>query len=483
MKNINKKEQVFLKVLISVILLICLGSLSVFGFFLLKLDIIPGIYLGITGIITILILLSVFLVTIFKKSLIIKVMGMVIIGLFSAVFMYSTTYLNTTYKFLAGTHVKEYDTITFNMVVLNSSGVGSIKDLEGKTIAYLDDEYYSNIKELLNQQIDFLEVRCGEFGELMDLLQESKVDAIVLEESYYSLYKEEIKDFENTVKVIYDFEILVKSHIEEEEIININEEPFIFYISGIDQWGNVNTTRGRSDVNQLVVVNPKTNKILIVNTPRDYYVKLHGTTGLKDKLTHAGIYGIDKSIATLEDLYEIDIDYYLRVNFNSLIKVVDAIGGIDIYSDKAFIPWTNKKVSVKEGWNHFNGAEALAYSRERYTYKTGDRHRGENQQQVITAIIDKASSSKVLISKYNSILESLDGSFQTDMDMKMITSFIRYQIKEMPSWEILSISVTGSDKKNYTYSMGNKHLLYVMEPNINSINIAKNKINEVLDES
>ena len=254
------------------------------------------------------------------------------------------------------------------------------------------------------------------------------------------------------------------------------------YISGIDQYGNVNSVRGRSDVNQLAIVNPKTNHILLVNTPRDFYVQLAGTTGLRDKLTHAGIYGIDKSIKTLENLYSIDISHYVRVNFNTVIKVVDVIGGIDIESDKAFRAWTNKNVYVEKGWNHFDGAQALAYARERLTYVDGDHHRGRNQQQVITAILNKVTNSKVLISKYNSILGALDGSFQTDMSMEEITSFIRYQIDKMPHWNIESIAVTGSGDMQPTYSMGSKLKLYVMEPNMNSVNEAKKRINEVLNE-
>ena len=308
-------------------------------------------------------------------------------------------------------------------------------------------------------------------------------DAIVLEESYLTLAYEEIKDFKDSVKVIDTFSIKAKVHKEnKDEKINF-EEPFVLYISGIDQYGNVNSVRGRSDVNQLVVVNPKTHHILLVNTPRDYYVQLYNTTGLRDKLTHAGIYGIDKSIKTLEKFYDIDINYYLRVNFNSLIKVVDVIGGIDIYSDKSFVAHTNKSVKVKEGWNSFNGTQALAYSRERYAYITGDHHRGANQQQVIEAIINKVTQSSVLISKYNSILNALDGTFQTDMSTNMITSFIKYQLDNMPKWEVESIAVTGYNSSNYTYSMGMRYKLYVMEPDYNSVEKAKKKMNEVLNEN
>ena len=235
-------------------------------------------------------------------------------------------------------------------------------------------------------------------------------------------------------------------------------------------------------MNQLAVVNPKTHHILLVNTPRDYYVQLAGTTGLKDKLTHAGIYGIQKSIDTLEKFYGIDIQYYLRVNFDTLIRVVDVIGGVDINSDASFTCHTNNKVHVEKGWNHFNGAQALAYSRERYAYLTGDHHRGANQQQVITAIINKVSTSSVLIQKYNDILNSLDGSFQTDMSMDSILAFIRYQLDAMPDWNVESIAVSGFNSMDYTYSMGTGRKLYVMEPDMDSVQKAIARIQEVYNE-
>ena len=338
---------------------------------------------------------------------------------------------------------------------------------------------YVGLYRLLSGIIPQLVIIVSDLSKLYESLNKNETDAIILEESYITLANEEINGFKDNTKIIYTFKVKVDAY-KEESNIDVLENPFIVYISGIDQYGSVNSVRGRSDVNQLLVINPKTHKILIVNTPRDYYVQLAGTTGLKDKLTHAGIYGIDKSIATIENVYGIDINHYIRINFDTLIKVVDVLGGIDIYSDKAFIPWTNKKVYINEGWNHLNGKEALAYSRERKTYVDGDHHRGRNQQQVIEAIISKLTSTTTFLSKYNSILNSLDGSFQTDMDINLITSFIKYQLDKMPSWNIESVGANGFNSWNYTYSMGYNYYLWVMEPDWDSINKIKNKIEGVL---
>lgn len=478
-KKITKKKTAF-NIISIVVTLLCLFILSMLSYFVFKINIIPTKYLIVSYGLFILVIL-VLLLTIFgdtKKFA--KMIALFIMTVLSFCFGFATYYLNNTYHFLSNTQSK-YDTLNYSVIVLNDGTYSNVGTLNGKNISYLDDDYKSNINSNLISKINYNENLVSDFSKASDLLLNKETDAIVLEESYLTLLYEEIESFEEKTKVIYTFTVKIETY-KENSNISVTEQPFILYISGIDQYGKVTSVRGRSDVNILAVVNPKTNKILLVNTPRDYYVQLADTTGCKDKLTHAGIYGINKSIKTIENLYDTDINYYLRVNFNTLVKVVDVIGGIDIYSDKAFVPWTNRSVYVKYGWNHMNGETALAYARERYAYSTGDNHRGANQQQVITAIIEKVSKSSVLVGKYNSILNALNGSFQTDMDMSVITSFIRYQLDKMPSWTVESIAVTGYDSMNYTYSTGGNGLRYVMVPNNDSVESAKKKINEILKE-
>ena len=463
-----------------IIILLFLLSFTILSYSLFKLNILPTKYL-IIGFSVLILVTIILLIGIFsKRHKILKILSFVIMLLLTIFSCFAIKYLNNTYHFLDSTHSK-YDTLNYSVIVLKDSSYTNISSLNDKTIAYLNDEYNTEVKNELNSKINYNEKLVDDFTKIVSLLNDKDIDAIVLEDSYLTLIKEEDATFQDSTKVIYTFQIKVKVHEESNDTV-LTKESFILYISGIDQYGNVNTVRGRSDVNQLIVVNPKTNHILLVNTPRDYYVQLAGTTGLKDKLTHAGIYGINKSIDTLEELYDININHYLRVNFNTLVKVVDVIGGIDIYSDKAFTPWTNRKLYINSGINHMNGEMALAYARERKTYATGDNHRGSNQQAVITAIINKLTTSNVLISKYNSILNTLDGSFQTDISTSSITSFIKYQLDKMPSWNIESTAVTGYNSYNYTYSMGYNYKLYVMEPDYNSVEKVKEKINEVLNE-
>lgn len=235
-------------------------------------------------------------------------------------------------------------------------------------------------------------------------------------------------------------------------------KPFVVYISGIDTYGEVSTT-SRSDVNILAVVNPQTKKILLVNTPRDYYVQLHGITGPKDKLTHAGIYGIDMSKNTMQDLYNTKIDYTVRINFTSLLNIVDALGGIEVQSDQAF---SADGYNFNVGSNMLNSQQALAFSRERHSFADGDRQRGKDQQRVIEAIITKASQPNILL-HYQSVLSALSNSFQTNASKQEISTIIRQQLDSAGKWQTQSISVDGTGASRATYSMGAQQL-YVMIP-------------------
>lgn len=288
-------------------------------------------------------------------------------------------------------------------------------------------------------------------------------------------YMDELREGTNN-ELYLQLEVLTTFRVATEKIVsNTNlKEPFVVYISGIDTYGSISET-SRSDVNILAVVNPKTKNILFVNTPRDYYVQLNGTTGTKDKLTHAGLYGIDMSQKTLEDLYGIDINYNVRINFTSLEKIVNTIGGIEVNSEYNFSSGGHSFVA---GANQLNGTEALAFSRERYSFEGGDRTRGQNQMRVLSAIISKISQPSVIVN-YQQILGALDGVFQTSMSADDTTTLIRNQLDSMAKWTTSSVSVDGSGASLPTYSMGNQNL-YVMIPDEASLTSAKNKIRSVL---
>ena len=247
-------------------------------------------------------------------------------------------------------------------------------------------------------------------------------------------------------------------------------KPFVLYISGIDTYGDVGDV-SRSDVNMLAVMNPAKRTMLLVNTPRDYYIQLHGVAGIPDKLTHAGIYGIDMSQQTLGDLYGVEIPYYVRLNFTSLVKMVDVVGDITVDSDYAFH-------SFQAGKNTLDSKRTLEFARERYSFSDGDRQRGRNQQKVIEAIVAKMSEPRNL-TRYNAILSTLQSSLQTNMSQETIASLIKMQLNDFKGWKVESMSVDGAGATRQTYSMGAMPL-YVMIPDSASVERAKERIGEYL---
>ena len=267
----------------------------------------------------------------------------------------------------------------------------------------------------------------------------------------------------------------------EEHGIDVTEQSFNVYISGIDVYGEI-TTESRSDVNLIATVNPKTHKILLTTTPRDYYVTIPGVSGdYRDKLTHAGIYGIDTSIATLENLYTTEIPFYARVNFSSVIDIVDAMGGVDVESEVAFT--TSKAagtvVEIKEGMNHLNGKEALAFVRERKAFPDGDHQRGKNQQALLTALIKKAMSPMILV-QASEMIDSVVGNAETNMSEAQMKALIKMQLNDLEGWEIESVAATGDDSgKQYCYSYSGGPL-YVCVPDEANVAEISQKMEEYL---
>ncbi len=259
--------------------------------------------------------------------------------------------------------------------------------------------------------------------------------------------------------------------------LSSDEDTFILYLSGIDVWGSVNTT-SRSDVNILAIVNMSSGKILLVNTPRDYYVPLPVSSGACDKLTHAGIYGVDCSIGAMESLYGVDVDYFVRMNFSGFESIIDTMGGIDVYSEYTFTVDPIK--TYQAGYNHLTGLEALAFVRERHAFPDGDNQRGKNQMEVIKAMVTKLCT-KDFLYNYSNTLSQLNGTYQTDMPASVIYDIVSYQLGNNINWQIETYSVTGTGSYEYTYSVPGT-ALYVMLPNQTSIDGAKSRISSVLAE-
>lgn len=310
--------------------------------------------------------------------------------------------------------------------------------------------------------------------ETAEALLKGRVDAAIYNEAFTGIIEDDIEDYSSQVRILYQYGI--DTPIEQEET-NI-EEPFNIYISGIDVSGPI-TTNSRSDVNIIMTVNPNTKKILLTTTPRDYYVQIPGVSGeQKDKLTHAGIYGVDVSMSTLESIYGIDITYYARVNFTSLITIVDALGGIDVNSDYAFTT-LHGKYKIQKGLNHMDGATALGFSRERYSFEDGDNQRGRNQEAVLTAILQKAMS-PAIIKNANQIIASVSDCVETNMAENEMAKFINMQLADGAGWSIEATAAAGAGDSQACFSSGSQQL-YVMQPDAASVEEVKRKMNQVLE--
>lgn len=355
----------------------------------------------------------------------------------------------------------------------------NIDDLNDKKIGVLENES-EYVENKLSKKIDYKSIEYDNNIEMLNDLKNEELDAVVVLDTNMDLLKESNPDY-NNIMSIYTFAITTKVETINKEV-DISKDSFVLYLSGIDTNGRV-ASKARSDVNILAAIDPIEKKILIINTPRDYYVKLSNKNAY-DKLTHAGVYGIEESIATLEDLYDTTINYYVRVNFTTFIKIVDALDGIVVDVPKSFCEQTSSRESdeqicLSKGKQTLNGEEALALSRTRHSFADGDRSRIKNQMLVLEALINRAMSPKI-ITRYTNIISKIGDSVVTNIGDKDVTKLIKNQIEKNDSWNIETYSVDGMDAYKTIYSAGSLNT-YVMEPNTESLLIAKDKLKNILN--
>lgn len=405
-----------------------------------------------------------------------NVIGVILSIILIIIMVFGITYELNTIDFLKQFGFNTYKEELYNVLVLDESEYEELNDLDNATIGHLDENVHEGLNsaiEKIDQQIDFESVVLDDINSLVDNLEIEEVDAIILEDAQITMLEEDNNGLMDNFRIIASFDIETEIEVVSKEV-NVTEDSYNILITGIDSYGSI-TRVSRSDVNMIVSVNPKDKKILLTSIPRDYYVYL-SDYGDYDKLTHTGIYGIDVTTKALEDLLDIDINYYVKVNFTTLVDIVDELGGITVNSNYDFTSIDGYHFS--KGENNLNGKEALSFARERQAFSEGDRVRVENQQLVLTAIINKVLSAGI-ITNYNSLLNALSGEFLTNITNKEITDLIKWQIDGMYSWDIETISLDGSNAFDYTYSYKNQKL-YVMMPYPESVNSAKEKINSVL---
>ena len=374
-----------------------------------------------------------------------------------------------------------FSEVEMSIVVPKESDIKDVSQLTSVQAPTKVDK--NNIETLMSalkkdKKVDVKVDDVASYQEAYDNLKSGKSKAMVLSGSYASLLESVDSNYASNLKTIYTYKIKKKNNNSAKQV---DSKVFNIYISGIDTYGSISTV-SRSDVNIIMTVNMNTHKILLTTTPRDAYVKIPGGGANQyDKLTHAGIYGVETSEQTLEDLYGTKIDYYARINFTSFLKLIDQLGGVTVHNDQAFTS-LHGKFDFPVGDIQMNSEQALGFVRERYSLDGGDNDRGKNQEKVISAIVNKLASLKS-VSNFTSIVNNLQDSVQTNMSLDTINALANTQLDSGSKFTVTSQAVTGTGSTGQltSYAMPNSSL-YMMKLDNSSVARASQAIKNLMEE-
>lgn len=456
-------------------------------------------YIGVISAMLLVFLLLVYLLVRKARKKIRFIIGVVLSVLILAVLGTGSLYIYKTVSALDTITGVNKDVTKINVYVKEDDPAQKLADASGYTFGILSELDRDNTDQALQQMYYELgsDVQTNEYSglsELADSLNNGTTGAIILNQAYLDVLDEmdNYSSFSSQLREIASLQVetvvqrktpqvteAVGSTTETSDNSSadaaVTDEVYTIYVSGIDTRGEM-TASSRSDVNIILTVNTRTKQILMVSTPRDYFVPLSISNGVPDKLTHAGIYGVNVSMDTLNMLYDININYYFRLNFAGFEKIIDALGGITVNSDYEFDSQNTKGYHFNKGENHLNGEQALVFTRERYAFKEGDRQRGRDQMAVIQGVVDKATQ-PAFLKNYLLVMDSLDGCFETNVPYDIIASLVRKQLDEGGSWQVLSYSTDGTGDTQKPYSMSQK--AYVMIPDQTTVDKAKTLMKKV----
>ena len=467
--------------LLSIVLLV-LSGFAVYQ--IVTLNVLPSnLLLPVILIIVILNAILILLINFVTHAIWTKVISVILVILVGCTMGFGNVYLYETYSTLTSVTGAEKGSIKNTISVITKTDHDEdIQSLKNEKIGVLRNIDSVGTKKCQTKlkKYSFSYKKYDNLQALVKALYEDEVQAIVMNEIYRANVEEmeEYSGFSNETKSIYQAVYYTNNKNDALVVDDITKNPFTIFVSGNDTYGDIDEL-SRSDVDMIVTVNPTTSTVLMVNIPRDYYVQ---TSYGYDKLTHTGMYGIEETKQTVENLLGIDINYTFRVNFSSAEDIVDALDGVDIEVPEGMAverlnaDWALE--GVHEGWNHLNGARALAYARERHAYVDGDIQRAKNQQQVLEAIIKKAASSKIL-TNYTKLLKSFKNAFDTNMSTNEITALLQYELQAMPNWKFQNYVLRGTNSSAVCASMAQE--LSVVMPEDYCVSIARQKIEAVLD--
>lgn len=396
------------------------------------------------------------------------------------IFLYGTGiyYLTGTMSFLNGVTIGENQERTFEILArADDMRYSKLKDIADSTVYTVDGDFEGKAEaeeelgDKYQASVDYYE-SLSDLG--TDLLNKS-CNLIMLSDQGKSEMLDISPNFDRETKVVGKIKVKVKAK-DIAKRKNVTKESYNVLVSGIDNDNRI-SENGRSDVNMIVTVNPVAKNILLTSIPRDYRIYMKKFSGASDKLTHTGLYGVDTTAEAVEDLLDLDVNYYVKVNYATVRQVVDAIGGVEVYSDR-YLHLDDESGDTyvyKKGTNLLGGNQALRFARERESYEEGDIHRNENQQAVMKAIIEKATSSKTILMNYGSILRGLEGYMATNMNEDEIKSIIKSELTDFGGWKIETQNLTGEGNSDVLYSTPGDYA-YVMEQDEDVIRKARAKI-------
>lgn len=493
------KENKVYKVIAILLSIVMIVLMAFFTYQLIKMDILPqNLFIPVILIFVLISLILILWINLMAHGVVSKVFAMIFVLLYTVSMGIGNFYVYKTDGFMQKVTDHKIGDVksTVSIIVMDDSNIRNLSSLKGKKVGRLNNVDKVGTNKLLksvNKKKGSNYFKTKKFdGALSEVeaLYNGEIDAMILNESYRGNVTsvEEYEHFSTETRVVYSTSYYTTKKNDSLVVSDITKNPFTILISGNDTTGDVSEL-SRSDVNMLVTINPKTSTILLTSMSRDTYVETvcdaDGDTacpeGQMDKITHTGIYGLNTTRQTVEKFYDLKVNYSFRVNFTSVIDVVDALDGIDLNveeGEQCDLFWANMKPGLPVGLHHVDGETALAFARERKAYVDGDYQRVRNQQKVMQAIINRAISSSALVN-YTSFINSLESAFETNMTYDEITDLIKYELQAKPDWKFETYQISGLGDELMCASLGQAASVQV--PDLNTVRIAREKIEAVMN--
>lgn len=490
-KNVKKKNRRLFTKFLNFVMVMAAALLLIQLF---NLNLLPTKYFVLVVALVIILVLIVLLISNFKGKTVFTRLLVIFLALCMSVGLCVGNYYvyKTSSVFYDVTNISSRKATTTSVIVLNSSSYSDIKDLKSKKIGVLSEQD-KGTKRVLKKMNTYgiSTVSYDNMFEMVDALNNSQVDAIIMNENYRGILHETdgYFNFNTETKYIYQDVYYTKRDSTDnpsDPVSNITQDTFTILISGTDSYGGLDEN-GRSDANMLLTVNPKTHRILMTSIPRDYYVDMvcndnACAEGAKDKLTHTGLHGVKSVEKTIESVLGITINYNIRINFSSVTNLVNAMGGIDLDitdEDTCEVFYVNGQPGLSVGHHeNVDGETALAFARERYAYAIGDNQRVKNQQKVFKAMLKKAISASMIMN-YSKFMDAISIAFETNLSDDEIASFVRYEINEQPKWKMESYAISGESSMEFSYESQSYASVTIQDEYKNEI--AKKKIQAIID--